>query len=306
MQNEKNSTADREIRLSRVLDAPIDLVWEVWTDPEHLKNWWGPAGFTNTIGKMEVKPEGEWDLVMHGRDGVDYKNKSVFKEVVKHKKLVYDHVSGPRFLATIEFEKRGGKTHISWHMLFETKEQFIQTVKTFKADEGLKQNIERLNEYLKAKSTLHKQLKPNNMARVCTYLNFPGNTEEAFNFYRSVFGVKFSGKGLQRFEDFPPVEGQPPFPEAIKKLVLHVEFEIFGHVIMATDAPESMGFTLTPGNNMNIQLEPDSRAETERLFDALSTGGNTVMPMQDMFFGSYFGQCVDKYGINWMFNFTQK
>ncbi|ANH80485.1 hypothetical protein A8C56_05305 [Niabella ginsenosidivorans] len=152
MQNEKNDTAGRELRISRLLDAPVELVWEVWTDPGHIKNWWGPDGFTNTITKMELQPEGEWDLIMHGPDGTDYKNKSVFKEVVKHKKLVYEHISGPRFLATITFESRGNKTFIEWHMLFETKEVFIQTVKTFKADEGLKQNVERLNRYLQQKT----------------------------------------------------------------------------------------------------------------------------------------------------------
>ena len=148
MQNEKNSTKDRELLLTRMLNAPIELVWEVWTNPEHLAQWWGPNGFTNTITKMDVQPEGEWDLVMHGPDGTDYKNKSVFKEVILHKKIVYEHISGPKFLATIEFDEQGDKTFIKWHMLFESKEQFIQTVKTFKADEGLKQNVEKLDRYL--------------------------------------------------------------------------------------------------------------------------------------------------------------
>ena len=148
MQNEKSNTADREINISRLLNAPVELVWEVWTKPEHIKNWWGPNGFTNTITKMEVEPGGEWDLVMHGPDGTDYKNKSVFKEIIKHKKIVYEHISGPKFLATIEFERRGNTTFINWHMLFETKEQFIQVVRIFKADEGLKQNIEKLSAYI--------------------------------------------------------------------------------------------------------------------------------------------------------------
>lgn len=148
MEKEKTSTADREIRISRLLNAPIEWVWKVWTDPDHIKQWWGPNGFTNTISKMEMRPGGEWDLVMHGPDGRDYKNKSVFREIVKHKKIVYEHVTGPKFLATIEFESRGRKTFLQWHMLFDTKEEFIQTVKTFKADEGLKQNIEKLSAYL--------------------------------------------------------------------------------------------------------------------------------------------------------------
>lgn len=144
----ENNTADRELRLTRLLNAPVELVWNVFTDPEHIKHWWGPNGFTNTITKMDVVPEGEWDLVMHGPDGTDYKNKSVFKEVVKHKKIVYVHISVPKFLTTIEFEERGKQTQISWHMLFESREQFIQVVKTFKADEGLTQTIDRLKYYL--------------------------------------------------------------------------------------------------------------------------------------------------------------
>ena len=71
---------------------------------------------------------------------------------------------------------------------------------------------------------------------------------------------------------------------------------------MATDAPKEMGFTLNRGNNMHICLEPETRAETKRLFDALSNGGNITMPLADMFFGAYFGECSDKYGINWMFS----
>lgn len=143
-----NNTTDREIRMSRLLQAPIALVWEVWTDPEHIKNWWGPDGFTNTISQMDMRENGEWNLVMHGPDGTDYRNKSIFKEVVKHKRIVYEHISAPRFLTTIEFEEQGEQTLLHWHMLFNSKEEFIQTVKTFKADEGLKQNIDKLAVYL--------------------------------------------------------------------------------------------------------------------------------------------------------------
>jgi len=148
MQKEKSKTADRELIIARLLNAPIELVWEVWTKPEHLKNWWGPNGFTNTITKMEVKPGGEWDLVMHGPDGTDYKNKSIFKEIIPYKKIVYEHISYPGFVATIDFEEQGEQTLIKWHMLFETAAQFIEIVKTHRADEGQKQNVEKLNLYL--------------------------------------------------------------------------------------------------------------------------------------------------------------
>jgi uncharacterized protein YndB with AHSA1/START domain len=143
----ESNTKDREISITRTLNAPIDLVWETWTDPEHIAQWWGPNGFTNTITKMDLGPGGEWLLVMHGPDGTDYKNKSIFKEIIPHKKIVFDHIA-PNFTATIEFEAQGESTVLKWHMLFETKELFIQVVKTFKADEGLKQNVEKWQAYL--------------------------------------------------------------------------------------------------------------------------------------------------------------
>jgi uncharacterized protein YndB with AHSA1/START domain len=153
MENQKSNTKDRELIISRKLNAPVDLVWEVWTKPEHIANWWGPNGFTNTITQMDMRPDGEWDLVMHGPDGTDYKNKSIFKEIIPFKKIVYEHVSAPKFITTIDFEEQGEQTLINWHMLFESAEQFMQVVKTFKADEGLKQNIEKLIVYLKGMGT---------------------------------------------------------------------------------------------------------------------------------------------------------
>lgn len=149
MQSGKNNaTASKELVISRVFNAPIELVWRVWTEPEHIKNWWGPNGFTNTIFQMDVKPGGVWDFIMHGPDGIDYKNKSVYKEVVKYEKLVYDHISGPKFQFTVTFKAQGKKTLINIQMLFETGELREQTVKTFKADEGLRQNMDKLGVYL--------------------------------------------------------------------------------------------------------------------------------------------------------------
>jgi PhnB protein len=306
MQKKESSTADREIKISRLFNAPVELVWEVWTNPDHIKKWWGPNGFTNTIHQMDVKKDGEWNLIMHGPDGTDYVNKSIFKEIIHHKKIVYQHVSGPNFIATIEFESRDETTFMNWHMLFETREQFIQVVKTFKADEGLKQNIEKLNHYVQTQLSIRKQLKNTKMARVSTYLNFPGSTEEAFKFYKKVFGTDFTGGGIQRFGDIPAPDGMPPLSDSDKKLIIHVELPITGgHIIMGTDAAESMGLKVEYGNNIHINIEPDTKAETKRLFDALSVGGKVTMDLQDMFWGAYFGSCTDKYGINWMFNFTE-
>jgi PhnB protein len=139
------------------------------------------------------------------------------------------------------------------------------------------------------------------MPRVSTYLNFPGNTEEAFNFYKSVFGGEFGH--IARFGEMPPTEGCPPLPEAAKNLILHIELPILGgYVLMATDSPDCLGMSVQPGNNVHINLEPDTRAETERLFNALSEGGKVSMPLQDMFWGAYFASFTDRYGINWMVN----
>lgn len=303
----QNNTADREIRMSRSLNAPVELVWEVWTNPEHIAQWWGPNGFTNTISKMDVREGGEWNLVMHGPDSADYNNRSIYREVVKHERIVMEHMSAPHFIATVTFKADGNKTQLDWHMLFDTAEQFIQVVRTFKADEGLKQNIDKLNRYLETQLSLRKQYKTTSMARTSTYLNFPGNTEEAFLFYKSVFGTEFSGNGIRRFGDLPAAEGQPPLSDADKKLIIHVELPILGgHMLMATDAPESMGFKVNFGNNYYINLEPDSREETKKLFEALSAGGQITMELADMFWGGYFGTCIDKFGVNWMFNYTKR
>lgn len=145
------------------------------------------------------------------------------------------------------------------------------------------------------------------MASVSTYLNFSRNTEEAFNFYKSVFGGEFFGGGITRFGDIPDSGDNPPIAEEDKSLVMHVELRILGsHNLMGTDAPESMGFKLNFGNNSYINLQPDTREETKQLFDKLSAGGNVSMDLQDMFWGDYFGSCSDKYGVQWMFNCNEK
>ncbi len=144
------------------------------------------------------------------------------------------------------------------------------------------------------------------MARVSTYLNFPRETEQAFEFYKSVFGTQYAGP-IMRFGQVPSGPGQPPMAEADKNLVMHVELPILGgHVLMGTDAPATMGFTVTTGNNSFINLEPDTKAETEALFNALAVGGTVDMALQDMFWGGYFGSLTDRFGVKWMFNCAGK
>jgi PhnB protein len=140
------------------------------------------------------------------------------------------------------------------------------------------------------------------MSRVSTYLNFMGETEEAFDFYRSVFGTEYQVP-VTRFGDMPPDPNAPTLTPLEQKMVMHVELPILGgHVLMATDLLASMGHELRTGNNMTINLEPDDRAETERLFGLLSAGGADLFGLQDMPWGSYWGTCADKFGVRWMFN----
>jgi PhnB protein len=145
------------------------------------------------------------------------------------------------------------------------------------------------------------------MSRTSTYLNFAHQTEEAFLFYRQVFGSEFTAPGFRRFSDMPPMEGMPPMPEHLGRCVMHVELPITGgHLLMGTDAPPEMGFTVTTGNNIHLNLEPDTRAEADRLFAALAEGGTITQPLGEMFWGAYFGSCTDKFGIGWMVNTHSK
>lgn len=141
-------TADREITGSRIFNAPRELVFKMWTDPEHIVKWWGPTGFRNTIFEMDVRPGGKWRHMMHGPDGVDYKNESIYLEVVKPERLVYQHVSAPGFISTVTFEDLGDKTKVNMHMLFETAEIRDTTVKVFNAIQGLQETLQRLADQL--------------------------------------------------------------------------------------------------------------------------------------------------------------
>lgn len=144
------------------------------------------------------------------------------------------------------------------------------------------------------------------MARVSTYLNFARTTEQAFQFYRSVFKTEFLGP-VMRYKDMPASPGRPAIVDADRNLIMHVELPILaGYVLMGTDALESMGSTVVHGNSMFINLEPDTRAETDHLFNALGDGGSADIPLSEMFWGGYFGSLVDQFGVRWMFNCRSK
>ncbi len=151
------STADREIVFTRVFDAPRRMVWEAWTDPKQLVLWWGPKGFTTTIEQMDVRADGVWKQVMHGPDGTDYPNKSVFTEVVPLELLGYRLSGGKRggpavqFGMTATFEDDGDKTRITMRMVFASVEARDENVREYGSIEGGKQTLERLAEHLSAR-----------------------------------------------------------------------------------------------------------------------------------------------------------
>lgn len=133
------------------------------------------------------------------------------------------------------------------------------------------------------------------------YLNFDGNAEEAFNFYKSVFGGEFAG-GIMRMNSAPGTEG---LPDDEKERVMHVSLPLDNNqTLMASDIVPSMGHKLNRGNNVYLSLHPDSKEEADRLFNALAEGGTVEMPMEDQFWGDYFGSLVDKFGIGWMVNYN--
>jgi uncharacterized protein YndB with AHSA1/START domain len=157
MKEAQTPTADREILITRVFDAPRELVFQVWTDPKHVAQWWGPKGFTTTIQEMDVRPGGIWRLVMRGPDGTDYKNKIVFLEIVKPQRLVYKHepekgteLSTHETTVTFESQDSPGatKTKVTMRMLFASAAAREHIVKKYNAIEGGNQTLDRLAEHL--------------------------------------------------------------------------------------------------------------------------------------------------------------
>ena len=137
------------------------------------------------------------------------------------------------------------------------------------------------------------------------YLNFNGNAEEAFDFYKSVFGGDFTT--AVRFGDAPSGTEMGKLSADDREKIMHIELPIGnGNVLMGTDALESMGQNLTTGNNFSIYIAADSREDTERIFNALAAGGKVTMPLAKTFWSEYFGTCNDKFGIAWKVNYENK
>lgn len=143
------------------------------------------------------------------------------------------------------------------------------------------------------------------MITINTYLRFNGNCEAAFEFYKKVFGGEFEHLG--RFSEMPPMKGMPAIPEADKNKVMHVTLPIGGEtILMGSDTMAPYNADFKAGNNFSISIHTDTKEEADRLFAALSDHGKIVMPMNQTFWNSYFGMCIDQFGISWMVNMNLK
>ena len=313
-----NFTVDKDnkqINVERSFNASKDLVWEAWTTPEILDQWWAPKPYRAVTKSMNFKEGGQWHYCMAGPQGEQHWCLFDFERIVPltsfsgldafcdENAVISD--TKPRVQWHNEFIDKGDTALVQINIQFDQLED-LEAIISMGFKEGFTAGLENLDQYIESQFKLRKENKPNNKARVSSYLNFPGNTEEAFCFYKQVFKSDFIN-GIKRFSEVPADHKHPPMDESVKKMVLHVELPILGgHILMGTDAPKEFGMTVNSGNNMHINLEPESREEAKRLFDALSEDGQIEMPIEDTFWGAYYGSCTDKFGINWMINYQKK
>ncbi|MFD2036816.1 SRPBCC domain-containing protein [Belliella marina] len=307
--------ANNQIKVERSFNAPIDLVWAAWTESDILDQWWAPKPWVAKTKSMDFREGGHWHYAMVGPENEEHWARVDYLTINPEKHFsAYDgfadadgnpNTALPRNKWENNFTEQDQGTMVDILLSFQTLDDLEKVIEMgFK--EGFTAGLENLDQYIASQFYLRKQNKPNNKPRVSSYLNFPGNTEAAFNFYKTVFKSDFIN-GIQRFEDIPADPNQPPVAEEVKKMVLHIELPILGgHILMGTDAPKEFGMSVNNGNNMHINLEPETREEAKRLFDELSVDGNIEMPIQDMFWGAYFGSFADKYGINWMIHFQNQ
>lgn len=313
--NKENNT----VNVKREFAAKLDLVWEAWTNPEILDLWWAPTPYKTRTKSMDFREGGMWLYEMFNTESENQQECHWCKN--DYIKIVYQSMfSGldafcdengivnpemPRTQWTNEFHENGEKTLVTITAQYDSLVD-LEKIIALGFKEGFTMALENLDQYIEAKFRLRKQNKSNNVARVSTYVNFQGHTEKAFNFYKTVFKSDFIN-GIKRFGDLPADPNHPPIAAPVKNMVLHIELPILGgHILMGTDAPKEMGFTLAQGNNMHIQLEPISKEEAKRLFDDLSVDGIVEMPIQDMFWGAYYGSFTDQFGINWIINYQEK
>ena len=287
----KNATT---ITVATTIAAPIENVWKLWTEPEHIKKWNNASDDWHTPkAQNDLRKGGKFLIRMDSKDGkMGFDFSGVYDNVKTNELISYTLDDGRK--VKITFTSVGNNTKVEEAFEAESENSIDMQESGW---QSILNNFKKYTELKQHTATLSK---------VGTYLNFSRNTEEAFNFYKSVFGGEFLGD-IMRLGDAPVQEGMPPLAKEDKNLVMHIALPIMGnHLLMGTDAPESLGFKMNFGNNIHICLEPNTREETKRLFDALAKGGTVTMNLDDMFWGAYYGTVTDKFGVQWMFNYTNK
>jgi PhnB protein len=281
---------------TRVFNAPRALLFEAWTQPRNLAQWWGPNGFSISTHSFDFRPGRIWRFVMHGPDGRDYQNRITFDEIVRPERIAYHHGGGDdvepvQFRTLVSFEDIGGKTRLTMRATFPSAKERDRVIREYGADKGLVQTLTRLGEHVGKLLAA----RPADTVHVQPYLFFDGRCEEALEFYRKALGAEIDM--LVRFKDSP----EPPDPEKCAPgsgdKVMHASFRIGGASMMASDGrahgqPKFQGFSLS--------LFARNEAEADRMFNALADGGEVQMPLGKTFFSPRFGMVGDRFGVGWM------
>lgn len=276
---------------SRLIDAYREEVFNAWTDPVLLAQWWGPKGFTNTFETFEPRPGGQWRFVMHGPNGANHPNLSEFVEITPPERIVFNHLSVPRFRVTATFEELGSKTKLTFSMAFPVEEEY-EKVKPYAAMAN-EQNFDRLELVLQKQ----RQAKPTNMTQISPYLNFNGNCREAMMFYKDRLGGELQ---LMTVKETPTAA---QCPAGMQDQIMHASLTGDGFLLMASDMLS--GGTYQPGNNFSLSMNCSSEEQIRALFDKLSEGGQVYEPLKEQFWGALFGMVTDQFGTRWMLNYDK-
>jgi PhnB protein len=284
---------EKVLVLTRVFDAPRELVFKAWIDPKHVAQWWGPHGFTNPVCELDARPGGAIRIHMRGPDGTIYPMTGVFHEIVEPERIVF---------TTRALEDADGNPGLEVHETVTFTEEDCKTTITLRAvvvratpaaagalagmEAGWSQSLERLARFVCPESRKGESMK------LQPYLYFDGRTEEAIEFYRKALGAQ--EVMVIRFKDSPDQSMTPP---GAGDKVMHASFRVGDTTLLASDG-RCQGRSSFQGITLSLTVATD--AEAERLFAALAEGGQVQMPLTKTFFSSRFGMVADRFGVSWM------
>ena len=285
---------ERELVLTRIFDAPRELVFAAWTEPKHLAQWWGPKSFTNPVCEVDLRVGGALKIVMRAPDGAEHPMKGVFRDVTPPERLEFTNMAvdkdGATLLegiTTVTFAVLGDKTKVTLNTRMMGKVA-IAAMMLEGMEMGWTQSLDRLGDYLSPEGKEARSMQIN------AHLNFNGTCEEAFKFYAQCFGGKIVT--MMRYAGTPMAARMPADWQG---KVIHAHMTIGDWVIMGADAPPDR-YSKPQGFTMNVG--PKTAEEAERVFAALSDHGSVQMPLQKTFWAERFGMVTDRFGIPWMVN----